>query len=438
LNSYASQLKDDESQSEHLVVLVGKNPLPNLVAVLALLRNPKLAQLLLVYSAYTYDQCVMLEKVLLDSGFEKQQFVHISVEEANPDSIYNQVTSHVQGLNGQIKLNYTGGTKAMAVHAYRVLEALVATGTIGPVQFSYLDARSLTMQVIEPNGDQRRFDVGLACQISLEEILNLHSRKASLKEAPLWPRTAHALSTIQQDQAGRAAWKQWAAQTFLAEPEWPAFTEVDPSARDEAWRAWARRELLWKGESGRKWKPNSAIRFEVPERFAVVFQTLREEVGFDGPVTVEALKAHGGFKRTGDCGKWFEGEWLETYVLDQVLALKNQPGNPLHIGDAARDIQAEGPQQVQADVAFMRGYQLFVLSCTTSKSLAKSKLLEAVVRAEQLGGAEARVALVCSDEIPGSLKGQVEDLLATKVEVFGVHQLPSLRDELARWVDAAS
>ncbi|MFP4441185.1 MAG: hypothetical protein ACLFVO_28460 [Chloroflexaceae bacterium] len=49
------------------------------------------------------------------------------------------------------------------------------------------------------------------------------------------------------------------------------------------------------------------------------------------------------------------------------------------------------------DVAFMRGHQLFGLSCSamTKKPELKKKLFEAAVRAAQLGGGETCFALVC-------------------------------------------
>lgn len=436
-----------EQPVEHLVMLIGSNPLPNLVAALCLLQNRERSQLLLVYSQHTDTQRRALEKVLQErkEGFKEEQFIRIPVEEANADDIFNQVTKHVQGLRGQVRLNYTGGTKAMAVHAYQALACLVAERNIDPVQYSYLDAHTLSMHTIEPDGARRRF--AAEPEVSLHELLRLHSHEPNLKPTPLWPRTTEALMQLHQTQGGPELWKQWVAQTFLVEPEWPKFSEADLSSRDEEWRDWVRQNLLWKSKPKRKWKPNNKINFDIPEALSGIFQTLRDETRIDEPLSASKLKSQGGFSGTGDCGKWFEGEWLESYVLDQVLKLKALPGNPARIGDVARDIQAKsslqvehakGPRQIQVDVAFMRGYQLFMLSCTTDRGLAKSKLLEAVVRAEQLGGAEARVGLVCSDGDVAALKGEVADLLGPKVAVFGVPQLPTLADELYHWIKQAS
>jgi hypothetical protein len=91
----------------------------------------------------------------------------------------------------------------------------------------------------------------------------------------------------------------------------------------------------------------------------------------------------------------------------------------------------------QFDVAFMRGYQLFAISCTTSAKddLCKLKLFEARTRALQLGGSEARVALVCCsnhpDVLKAELKGTTED---SKIEVFGREDLTKLTERFNEWI----
>jgi hypothetical protein len=89
------------------------------------------------------------------------------------------------------------------------------------------------------------------------------------------------------------------------------------------------------------------------------------------------------------------------------------------------------------DVAFLRGYQLFALSCTTDTEpgLCKLKLFEAYRRARQMGGDEARVALVCCYEKPDKIKkafiSQIKD---DKVKVFGSGDLANLSEELKTWI----
>src|SRR5262249_53537143 len=62
------------------------------------------------------------------------------------------------------------------------------------------------------------------------------------------------------------------------------------------------------------------------------------------------------------------------------------------------------------DMAAVRGHQLFALTCSNraedkgSYSALKHKLFEALLRARQIGGDEARVALVCCREEVQGLK----------------------------------
>src|SRR5689334_9775184 len=103
-----------------LILLVGGNPLPNYVAA-QLLAQPT-ARLILVYSRGTGDQCGNLKKALEKKGYTIKDDDLVEVEESNPANIYSKVEKEVKKCTDSIGLNYTGGTKAMSVHAYRALE----------------------------------------------------------------------------------------------------------------------------------------------------------------------------------------------------------------------------------------------------------------------------------------------------------------------------
>ena len=91
----------------------------------------------------------------------------------------------------------------------------------------------------------------------------------------------------------------------------------------------------------------------------------------------------------------------------------------------------------QLDAVFMRHYQLFALSCTISADLklCKQKLLEAYVRAKQIGGSEARVALICGVLEPHKLKAEIEVAKTDEnVAVFGAKDWPNLSTKIAHWI----
>lgn len=120
-----------------------------------------------------------------------------------------------------------------------------------------------------------------------------------------------------------------------------------------------------------------------------------------------------------------------------------------------------GGTEFQFDVVAIRGYQLFAFSCTTESGdhendterrgifnsrlesgpgrvLLKQKLFEAYVRARQMGGDEACVALVCAMEQGEADKLQEEmrrDISPEgRIRVFGRGCLAKLTGYIADWI----
>jgi hypothetical protein len=165
---------------------------------------------------------------------------------------------------------------------------------------------------------------------------------------------------------------------------------------------------------------------------ALLLQTVKEQ----GLTTLESA-----------C-KWLDGEWLEHYVLQQVQKIPKE----FAIHDSATSFWIKNPinpknTKFQFDVAFMRGYQLFAISCTTidRKFDCKSKLFEAFIRARQLGGDEARVALVCcvNQADANALETEIVNVLNPtpdsgkrdyKIAVFGRDDLLNLSERIAEWI----
>jgi hypothetical protein len=95
------------------------------------------------------------------------------------------------------------------------------------------------------------------------------------------------------------------------------------------------------------------------------------------------------------------------------------------------------------DAAAMIGYQLFAFSCIATqdaKAPLKHHLFEILIRAQQLGGEEARVALVCCVNDPQQVQAEVEQdwLVTGKIKVFGRPDLLILKDRLRDWFDQKS
>lgn len=152
-----------------------------------------------------------------------------------------------------------------------------------------------------------------------------------------------------------------------------------------------------------------------------------------------------------------KGALLERMVVQQVASIAatyNLSDIRLNLFARKNDIV------IEFDVGFLRGYQLFFLSCSVTnpepmkedgtlnekrrkanRGKAKAKLLEAFVRAKQLGGDEASVALVCLFDGTQSKKLEQElqqTLGGGRVKVFGRKHLLKLSKHLECWIKEQS
>lgn len=170
-------------QSEILFLLIGENPLPNYVAARLLTkpfsdgRESTSPILVPIYSEETESYERNLEDVL---GEEEFRYFPIKVDPSDYYDIYEKINAQLRGVNIKVAigLNYTGGTKAMAVHAYRAVKEFRPNA-----KFSYLDPRKKFMRFDEnsPGAGQWWIDISSShsqafemTKISLDQLLALH------------------------------------------------------------------------------------------------------------------------------------------------------------------------------------------------------------------------------------------------------------------------
>lgn len=409
----------DEYKTEHLVLLVGSNPLPNLVAAQVLLRPG--GTLHLVYSSETLKITERLRTYLQSLDRPPVIAPILKVDPMNAGDIQSKIKARLREITSDsIGLHYTGGTKAMAVHAYREIEADCKTRGIQPV-FSYLDKDTFDVRV-DPDWHE---PVLFAIHPQLEELATLHG--AVFQKTP-----KRQESLLMVD--------------FAA-----ALAQSASDGSVEVWRKWCDEELRSVAYDGKDWRKKRELLpliLALPQNPVVenAVQLLKSALGISDesyylPLDPAKLKQWPFEKREPKylC-KWLDGEWLEHYVLAQILAFKDK----CQIHDAAMNLQtnpAESDFNFELDVAAIRGYQLFAISCTTDTTphRAKSKLFEAFIRARQLAGDEARVGLVCGYEGVQNYAGQIvqEWFAKDKIQVFGPYDLPNLGEHLARWFKTA-
>lgn len=411
--------QSDGDTVAELLILVGRNPLPNYVSALAL-GEPGRTAITLIYTRGSRDQRDVLLTLLGEQGFTLRE--SIEVEEANPTRIANALSALALPERAPVILDYTGGTKAMAVHAYRMLSRRAATGTqqrLGRLAFSYLDAHTLRLQLEGANGELlTRLSLGTEVQVSIDKLLRLHklgTLKTQMHPEPVWPSVAATLLELYTSQRRAGHWR-----TFC-------------------------QQLKDKGGSLLPADQLGGVTFgdlmQAAATVGAAFQVLYPQL--EGSTPLSDLARLGGFASNDrDFAKWLDGSWLEHAVLASV---KRQAA-VFGVHEAVVTVNPLLPpvkgkhSDFEFDVCFVRGYQLFAVSCTTipRRRDCKLKLLEAVVRAEQLGGAEARVGLVCYYEDPLDLESEVHELLGSKVKVFGRGAFANFDAELAEWVKTVS
>lgn len=403
----------DTCRTNYLFLLMGKNPLPNYVAAQLLVRDGGMVYLLHTGGLKGTSEAACRLKGKIEAARTSVTVVLREVDEADGQKIEkklgNEILPGVKEAGGTVGLNYTGGTKPMAVHSYRVLKKEFPQGC-----FSYLNANSLRMFIHQGDAPTQKLTVGRAVELSLEDVIALHGYKltVSVRREPQYPDLYLPLAKVV---ANRDGFHEWAGR-------W------DSRKQSKGWLQQKTLETL------------PALN-EYPHLSPIVaaFQALGG--------TPEAVAAYLGFGKLESHRKWFKGTWLEEYCLDALAKVaKNLDLRSYGINlqlEPLSTVSGGVPKGFQLDVAAMIGYQLFAISCIVSQEEGgetKKHLFEAYVRARQLGGDEARVALVSCVENPKVIQDEVEKAWDAegRIRVFGRRHIQNLATYLQNWFETAN
>jgi hypothetical protein len=417
----SSQVNDGMSEYRvgHLLLLIGSNPLPNAVA--GRLLAVQGGTVSLICSGNSFEVAGRLQRWLKGHGLSPR--CPRRVEESDPASIFQVTCDELKIVDAErIGLSYTGGTKAMSVHAYRAVEHWVRAqqrqGKNIESVFSYLNPRRLEM-VFDPadpaSGERGRTrPVMGAVRLCLTDMLELHgwTLKNDPNSRPVLPASASALAKICASEDSFKEWRRWAHDELRAKCRKPD--------KDE-----------WKGRSN---LPQS-LDFPTDPSLQEIVQSLKSES--ESPADDLPLKQPAFKNDAKHFCEWLDGKWLEHHVLNTLDCVADNLG--LH--QQQQNI-ITNEVEFDVDVIAIHGYQLFAFSCSTDsgKGLLKSKLFEAFIRARQLGGDEARVALVCCSKNPETLEQETRRDVDPegRIHVFGCDHLADLAAHLKQWIQKQS
>lgn len=394
----------ERSRTDHLFLLMGTNPLPNYVAA-KLLAKPEGC----IYFVHTDETDKITDELIEVIKLKEKHFCKIHTEDTDASNIFRQVSHYAEGKK-DIGLNYTGGTKIMSVHAYRAIERICPDAV-----FSYLDARELSMRVSEHNGSQvTASPVDLSISLSFSDLLHMHgyTLKHELETNPIQHEVASDLAGVPIEDL-----RCWCNYNLRSGPG----TRIKGTKGNRKRVEQERKELM-------------EVRLPDDPGLAVLSSSRH------GCNTLGELSEKWKLDIV-ELAEWLDGKWLEHYTL---WAIKEKVSSN-NISDVGLGIEPK-EKKFEFDVAAMRGYQLFAISCTTDskKSMLKQKLFEAYIRARQMGGEEARVGLVCcaSPDNPESNPEKIERELQEewdakdKIRVFGTDSLPELPEKLEDWFNS--
>lgn len=442
-----------ELRSDHLFLLIGTNPLPNWVAA-KLLTNPG-GSVHLVYTSGVKPQMERLKKILEDDQEARITVEHFPTAEATESQIFEDVKGQAATLakagTRRVGLNYTGGTKMMSVHAHRALKA-VFKDSLSPPILSYLDARTLKLKFDSPVADEPDVSLTTETQISLETLLRLHdkyydSQKIPYEQTAKYPLAARGLVEMHSNKSGQSSWRDWCWNKLKVRDLRRGIERSPVEYQKQIYRL-DQMKLLTESEfnqlvethlNERKDKSysDSAIR-KILQEVMTGYQSLLDGLQVSGGDTLQVVaQKNRDFRDSIEVARWLDGLWLEHYTFSQVESCRAQADiNP---NGLAINLSAENREgrEFEADVLALRGYQLFYFSCYAGSDFkaAKLKLFEAMLRASQLGGDEAKFALVGCVDQQADLRRQVEAnwQKSGQVEVFGRDSLPKLSDKLTEW-----
>ena len=373
LNEIRERLKD--RSPKNLILLIGRNPVPNFVAACILQPQTVYA----IFTDDTKDVKDRLKKTLASS--------YVSWDRSAPNfedvplikaTDVDEVCRAIKNLPDGSALHYTGGMKTMAAHVYHFW--CEAKGC-DLRQASYLDESSTNLC----------FDDGVEENVDGTVLL---SAKALAE--------LHGLREVKA--------KSVSGENSL---------DGSPSANDAA---------LIVAEAAKD--PEGIPKLNDLEKCLNGLCTH----GTGDPIheifsKLSCSSAHSLAKaqNRGNFSEWIGfikyHKWLEVVTAHCIVEASRQiESECFEPGETLWDVKGKtvAGRDFQVDVAHCRGHKIHVLSCTAAKPSnglgnAKNKLFEVSLRARQLGGDFARSAVVCflgpvKDKKTGNERNQVREL----------------------------
>lgn len=380
-----------------LILLFGSNPLPPVLA--ALLYGAR--QVHVITSAQVRARTDKALNWLKQKGIAVGK-TEVLEDAQSPAEIAKKLEPFFLKHPGD--LHYSGGTKAMAVHAHRLWrDANVQRIKTGECLASWLSSDG---RFYFDDPSLYPYDMRFEPALTLEDLWHLHRL-----DEPTWSdehiednkrEIAHCIAELHKKDAD--FYRIIIPRLYGIKEAWfegiPAPIPVAGSViiSKESRGSGIKVSLINLGES-RNFGDDSPFLSNTKELHKLL---LNKDGTFDQVVeymTSTALpKTHDDRRKARlNAAKWLYGDWLEVWLADVLSKMTSlDDSQELLFDEVRQDVKIkDNPEALQLDVVAIKGHRVFLFSCTVdqSNSIVKSKLMESRMRAEQMGGDLARFAV---------------------------------------------
>ncbi len=355
-----------------LSLIVGTNPLPNFVV--SFFKKDSYDSLCLIHSEKnniigqesTLEFADNIWNLLKNNGISKEKILIPLKDVSSAEEIRRCLDEYLEKFRSakSIHLNYTGGTKVMAVHVYKFFNDRFGEKT----SFSYLDPRGL--RLCYDDGNIERIQ---NIQLKIADFLDLHGyeieNQTNARNIP-WQALLSFYESIKYDESAISDYEEFVGKYIT--PLKKAIEEAN------------------KGNL----KDYEARRNEILNDNYVISNNLQSVLEQLFPKAPSRSQLRNNIK---NAAVFLEGKWLEYLVLLALRDIANEKVEGEHFGWGFEAIKRDGGKNFELDNYFIDGYQLYGISVTTDnkESLCKLKAFEVYHRVTQIGGEEGRAILVC-------------------------------------------
>ena len=425
-----------------LIFTVGTNPLPVWVAWYHLKdKLPQPIHVRFVHTAGTIDERDRLQKYCQGASFLDP----IQTSAGNPEQVRRDISSILRSLQpgAILQVHYTGGTKVMAVEIVAAIEANISHSDNIYLETSYLDPRAQSgPTIVNRAGNTWVKDTRKGIEVDLKHIAELNGFEIGPFDHRYRGNTLHCPAPIIPTN------EQLLASQAILE------AVIDRQKNKKFQTLLGRQDSKWNEIFSPKSHfalPNHEGSFLFPswvqENFLSDLSKAYPDCQWNianGKLsypshTVASNAEKNALEQIHD---FFNGKWLEYAVYaafkEALEGIQRDNYQLFHSVYVRRKARGDSAKPFELDVVVGLGYQIVVVSCsvTATPQQIKLKAMEAILRARQLGGDEARAIVLCSAFSPDdkSIEEELEDEMGSQglpLRVWGKNRWKNLPQEFA-------